>query len=109
MLKPNDHVLEYVDGYLHDVLSTADRDRLEQHLESCRICQVALEEARKRLAALQSLSVVEAPERLLRQTEQRIQEYRAPRWTAAKIGLLVGLAAVLMLGGMHVYYLNLSP
>ena len=109
MLKPNDHVLDYVDGYLHDVLSTADRDRLEQHLESCRICQVALEEARKRLAALQSLSVVEAPEQLLRQTEQRIQQYRAPRWTAGRFSLLAGAAALLILGGMHLYYLNLSP
>ena len=109
MLPPHCHVLEFVDPYLHDVLSAADRDRLERHVESCRICQVAMEEARKRLGALHALPVVEAPDRLIRQTERRILEYRAPRWTAGRIGLLAGATVLLMLGGLHLYYLNLSP
>jgi len=108
-MNPDNHVLEYVDAYLHDVLSPSDRGQVERHVESCRICQVALEEGRKRLTALQSLSVVEAPEELLRQTEMRIQAYRAPRWTAARIGIAMAVAALLVLGGMNLYYLNLAP
>jgi type II secretory pathway pseudopilin PulG len=109
MLNPSNHVLEYVDAYVHGALVAPDRERLEQHVEACRICQVALEEARKRLAALQSLSVVEAPESLLQRTEQRIREYREPRWTGPKIGLMAAAATILLLAGLHIYYLTLAP
>lgn len=104
-----EHVLQSVDAYLHELLRASERDRLERHVEECRICQVALDEARKRFAALHSLPIVEAPERLLRETEQRIRECRAPRLSAATICLLTGAAAALLLGCAHVYYLNLSP
>ena len=42
MLSPGDHVLEYVDAYLHDALARREARYVEQHCESCRICQVAL-------------------------------------------------------------------
>ena len=47
MLKPNDHVLDWVDDYLHELLEPADVAYVERHCEQCRICQVALEEAQK--------------------------------------------------------------
>ena len=40
MLDLNDHVLEYVDAYLHDLLSAEDARLLEKHCAGCKICQV---------------------------------------------------------------------
>jgi hypothetical protein len=109
MLNPNDHVLDYVDGYLHETLSTQDRETLQQHCEVCPICQVALEEGRRRLAALHSLPVVEASEQLIRATEQRIAGYRESWWTPKRAGLSVAAAVLVLMGGLHLYYLTLSP
>jgi type II secretory pathway pseudopilin PulG len=109
MLRPDDHVLDYVDGYLHETLSARDRETLLQHVQLCPICQVALEEGRKRLAALQSVPVVEASDSLIRATEQRIAAHRESWWTPARSALAVAAAVVLFLGGFHLYYLTLSP
>ncbi len=109
MLKPDDHVLDYVDPYLHDVLSASEGALLERHCEACPICQVALEEGRKRLAAMQSVPVVEASERLIRATEERIAAHRQTRWTPRRVGLAFAAAIVLFLGVTHLYYLNLTP
>src|SRR5882724_7551860 len=109
MLHPDDHVLDYVDGYLHETLSAKDRETLQQHCQVCPICQVALEEGRRRMAALQSVPVIEASERLIRATEQRIAEHRESRWTPVRAGLSVAAAVVLLLGGLHLYYATLSP
>ena len=49
MLDPNDHVLDYVNAYLHKLLTAKDAETLEQHCAACKICQVALGEARRRL------------------------------------------------------------
>ena len=109
MLSPGDHVLEYVDAYLHEALSRHEARYVEQHCESCRICQVALEEAQQRLEAMKSLPVVEASEELIQATRQRIDQYRPPWITPARAGGLVAAAAVLMIGAAHLYYLSLSP
>jgi type II secretory pathway pseudopilin PulG len=109
MLRPDDHVLDYVDGYLHETLSARDRDTLLKHVQLCPICQVALEEGRKRLAALQSLPVVEASDSLIRATEQRIAAHRESWWTLPRSALAVAAAVFLFLGGFHLYYLTLSP
>src|SRR5262245_18413520 len=65
MLKPDDHVLEYLDDYLHDVLTEIEDAHLERHLEGCRICKVALEEAEKRRTAIEALPAHEASEQLI--------------------------------------------
>jgi len=109
MLHPNDHVLDYVDGYLHEALSARDRETFLEHVRVCPICQVALEEGRKRLAALQSVPVIEASDSLVRATELRIAEYREPRWTPVRAALASAVAVFVFLGGLHLYYLNLSP
>ena len=109
MLNPDDHVLGDVDAYLHDVLTVERRERLERHCETCRICQVALEIGRKRFDALQSLSVVEASDRLIRETERRIEQYRGPRWTPARIGLTLAAAAAVVIAGLHIHYSTMSP
>ncbi len=109
MLRPDDHVLDFVDGYLHEALASRDRETVERHLQVCPICQVALEEARKRFAALQSVPVIEASDSLINATITRIAANREPRWTPARIGLAAAAAVLLLLGGLHLYYLNLSP
>ena len=109
MLQPDDHILEYVDGYLHEALSARDQETLLQHVQVCPICQVVLEEGRKRLAALQSVPVVEASESLINATILRIAAHREPRWTPARSALAFAAAVALLLGGFHLYYLTLSP
>ena len=84
MLDPNDHVLDYVDAYLHDLLTAERRrDPGERHCATCKICQVAMEEARRRLEAMQTLPVVEAPESLI---QRRPSEDRPIPAAAADAG-----------------------
>ncbi|HPM23687.1 MAG TPA: hypothetical protein PLP66_07255, partial [Phycisphaerae bacterium] len=59
-MKRSGHILELVDAYLHGSLLPDDAVNIEEHCEACRICQVALEEARARFEALQAIPPVEA-------------------------------------------------
>ena len=36
MFDPNDHVLNYVDAYLHDLLTVADAETMEKHCATCK-------------------------------------------------------------------------
>ena len=109
MLNPNEHVLEYVDAYLHELLPAADAEALKRHCSACKICQVALGEARRRLDALRTLPPVEAPAALVRAAAARIGRYRRRRLTPARVGLLATAVLLLIFAGMHVYYFTLSP
>lgn len=109
MLDPNDHVLDYVDAYLHEALSEEEEAQLERHCQGCKICQVALEEARGRVEALQALPPVEASDELIRTTWQRIAA--APRFRPTVnqvVWSLLGAAAVII-AAVNVYYATLSP
>src|SRR5262245_19990614 len=75
MLDHNDHVVTFVDDYLHDVLDDHDATYVEQHCEACRICKPALEDARKRFTALQTLPAVEPSQQLIQATLQRIDTH----------------------------------
>src|SRR5687767_12646152 len=113
MLNPNDHVLDHVDAYLHEVLAPDDADYVERHAERCRICKVGLDEARKRQAAFETVAACEASEDLIQATLRRIDAHerswrRFKRYVAP--GAFAAVAAcVLVLAGFHVYYLNLKP
>lgn len=109
MLCPDDHVVDYVDAYLHDVLPTHDVRIIREHLKTCWICQVALEEAEGRLRSMESLPVVEASEELIRATERRVAEFRPPLVTPLRVGWAVAAAAALVIGCFNLYYLALSP
>jgi hypothetical protein len=113
MFKPDDHVLDHVDDYLHDVLATDETAFVERHCESCPICKVALEEARKRFATLETLPTCEASEQLVRATLQNIDRHEQRGRRRRKIlgfGVLLPLAAsILLLTGFQAYYTNLAP
>ena len=109
MQNSDDHVLEYVDAYLHDVLSRQTRDRVAWHCRVCPICRVAMEEAQKRLELMQALPPVEAPESLIRATQQRIERFRPSRITPLRIGLALAASVIVLLGVANLYYLRLAP
>jgi hypothetical protein len=55
-----------------DALDAADAACVERHCDGCRICKTALDEARKRFAALQTLPAIEPSEQLIQATLKRI-------------------------------------
>ena len=113
MLQPHDHVADFVDDFLHGVLSPEDARTLEDHCDVCSPCQGALAEARKRQAALQTLPAREASPRLVQAILGRVRDYNARQRRLRRAfgwGTLVATAAsVLVLVAMHVYYLRLAP
>jgi uncharacterized protein YfaS (alpha-2-macroglobulin family) len=109
MINPDDHVLEYVDACLHDALSRQDKEQVLAHCAACPICRVALDEARARQGALQSLPPVEAPEALIRRTMERIERYRVARSKWIRGGLLAAAAVVAVLAAANLYYYCLAP
>src|SRR5579883_1509092 len=113
MLDPNSHMADYVDDYLHEVLSPANAAVVEQHCRHCPICQAALAEARKRAAAFATLPASEAPERLIRDTLKTVADHeqqrrRRRRWSISGL-VLTTAAAVAILAGAQIHYLRLAP
>src|SRR5262245_35986777 len=107
-----DHVLDYVDCYVHDALDPAAREYVEQHCERCPVCKVALDEAHKRVAAFKALPPREASDTLIAATLKKIhahtqEQERRARWPAPR--WLVAAAAVLVVLGVHLYYFGLAP
>lgn len=110
------HVLDFVDAYLFDVLEPTEADYVESHCRRCRICKVALEEARKRQGALDGVPPCEASEQLLQATLDRIEDAgtravpkpRSRRWMVKVITSALA-ASLLLLGSTNLYYLNLRP
>jgi hypothetical protein len=112
MFLTDDHILDYVDAYLHGVLGAAMALRVERHCERCRICQVAMEEARIRFAAMQNVPRAEAPQELIQGTLLRIDKYeqRRPLRRRLRAGAAAAaVLAVLSLAGLHRYYFYLAP
>jgi hypothetical protein len=113
MLNPFDHVGDYVDDYLHEMLSAGDARNLEEHCIVCPQCQSALAEARKRMAGLQALPPREASERLIRKVVGNIDDYERRRRRVRRIfgwsTLVATAASVLILASLHFYYANLTP
>jgi uncharacterized protein YfaS (alpha-2-macroglobulin family) len=113
MLNPNDHVLDYVDDLIHEVLDAGLAQQVERHCESCRICKVALEEARKRQTAFATLPACEASADLVQATLKRVDAYTAARRRTRKMLLWclpsAAAAAVLVLSLFHWHYATLSP
>ncbi|MBY0524859.1 MAG: hypothetical protein K2R98_15750 [Gemmataceae bacterium] len=107
------HVTEYVDDYLHESVTPEYAQYLEEHCEHCTACQTALEEARRRMATLESLPALEASETLIRATMTRIDHVETTRVRRKRIlawSFLSGAAAsILVLAGLHFYYWYMQP
>lgn len=112
MIQHGDHVVEFVDDYLHELLSEVDAQYVREHAERCAICQTALEEAKKRLALLRSTPAMESSETLIGRTMERVREQsrrmttRQLAWRAFAIAMAAAIAIVSIL---HVYFLTASP
>ena len=108
----NDHVIEYVDAFLHDALDADDATFVEQHCDDCSICSAALDEARNRLELINTVPHSEASDSLIRSTIDSIDtrvSRRSKRWRIYRNTVLLLVAAsVLLVAGMHRYYERLS-
>jgi hypothetical protein len=113
MPQPYEHILNFVDDYIHGVLTPNEALYVERHCESCQICKVGLEEAQKRQTAFQTLPGVEPSERLVPDTLAYIdkkdrERTRLRKWLVR--GLVTATAAsVLIIGGFHLYYARMAP
>jgi uncharacterized protein YfaS (alpha-2-macroglobulin family) len=112
-LRGHDHVLDHVDDYIHCVLSPSNARYVESHADTCRICKVALEEARKRQAAFETVPAVEAPASLVQSTltyvEAQIRRRRRLRRILLPSILAPAAAVFLVLIGLHIHYATLKP
>ena len=79
MISPGQHVVDYVDDFLHGSLDAAAADYVEFHCAECKICRVAMDEAEQRHAALKSIPPVEASEELVQTTIERVEGHSASR------------------------------
>ncbi len=109
----NNHPLEYLDDYLHGALSDAAASSIERHCQDCPICTVALDEARKRQAAMRTLPPREASDRLIDQTLGRVERYERTSGRARRYffrgALSLAAASIAIVGTLHLYYVNLKP
>jgi hypothetical protein len=112
MTPRTEHVIDHVDDYLHDLLDEQNAAHVVRHCTQCATCAAALEEARKRLSALQSVPPSEASGRLVRATIAGIDHYESRRrWRRRTV--LGGLAAALTTAAaviitFQIHYANLS-
>jgi alpha-2-macroglobulin-like protein len=109
---PDAHVADLVDDYLHGLLDAFIRAEVERHCDACPACKAALEDARRRLVALQAAPPTEASETLVQNTMRKVDAYRLDRKVRWRRFVAIaggGLAAaVLLLAGLQIYNANLS-
>lgn len=113
MIGPNDEILNFIDDYLHGLLTPEDAETVRRFCETSRLGRAALEDAQRRYQALKSLPPVPASEDLIRQTVQQVTLKETARATLRGIlkpaVLLATAASVLIIGSLHLYYYRLAP
>jgi uncharacterized protein YfaS (alpha-2-macroglobulin family) len=112
MLHPEDHVVDYVDDFLNDSLSLYEAGLVERHCQDCRICQLALDEARGRHQAMRAFGPVEASEQVIATTLARVDAYeRGPgrvRKYVTRGFFALSAAAALLLAVTQFYFSHLE-
>ncbi len=113
MLEPNRPLSDYLDDFLHGVLSEEDAARVQTWLDTAPDAKAAFAAAQRRRAALEELPPVEANERLIRRTLEGIEMKATKRHTLGRTlfraGLAIAAVALLMLAGTNWYFYNLQP
>ena len=108
MLNPKEHVLESLDDYLHDLLSSEDADVVREHCEDCKMCGAGLEEAQQRMDAMKAIPPSEPSERLVSQTLEAVEmkhEKQKSTWKyVTRTAMFATAASVLIIGGLNIYY-----
>jgi alpha-2-macroglobulin-like protein len=111
MIKLDENLLDYVDDYVHGLLSAEDAEVVRQFCKTSRLGQVALDEARQRYAAMQSVPPVEASEDLVQKTIRSIEaddnERQQRWWYYRHVVFWATAAAVLIIGSVNTYYYHL--
>jgi hypothetical protein len=112
MTPRTEHVVDHLDDYLHDLLDEQSAAHVVRHCAQCATCAASLEEARKRLSALQSVPPSEASGRLVRATIAGIEHYESRRrWRRRTVlgGVVAALTtAAAIIICFHIHYANLS-
>jgi hypothetical protein len=108
-----DHVADRVDDFLHGLLSTGEAARLARHCGECPSCKAALEDAERRLTAMQALPPSEASEGLVRDAIGGVDDYEC-RWRRRRrfaVGGWLGaaVAAALVIAWFHSSYARMAP
>jgi hypothetical protein len=107
------HVADLADDFVHDLLPAWRAAEVERHCAECEPCRTAVEEARRRLAALKAVPPVETPPQLVETTvaaveghtrTRRLRVKRFFKWMTAAVA-----AAVVVMGALNIYYFTLSP
>jgi uncharacterized protein YfaS (alpha-2-macroglobulin family) len=112
MISHGDHVVQYVDDYLHELLTDEDAAYVQSHVERCAICQVAMDEAQRRTALLRGLPAAEPSAELIRKTLSRVTvasrrlSIRQIAWRSFGVAMA---AVILIVAALNLHYWFLSP
>ena len=88
MIGPNDDILNYIDDYVHGLLTPQDAETVRRFCEASPLGRAALEAAQRRYEALQSIPPTEASEELIRQTVGQVarkETQSAPRFARCSL------------------------
>jgi 5-hydroxyisourate hydrolase-like protein (transthyretin family) len=113
MLDPKHPISDYLDDFLHGVLSADDAAQVQGWLDSAPEAADALAAAQRRYDALAQVPTVEASERLIRTTLERLEMKATKKQSVAgpvvKTFLALAALAIVALGGLSWYYYQLAP
>ena len=112
MINPEDNIIDYVDDYVHGLLSPEDAELVERYCRDSRLGAVALEEARRRLEAIGAVAPSEASEELIQRTLEKIgtkdrARNRLRKYVAGTV-LCATAVSILIIGSVQVHYNRIS-
>ncbi len=113
MLSHQDHVVDYVDDFLHGVLVPKDAAYVQEHCKDCKVCGPALEEARRRYELTTSVPPLEASDELIEKTisdvDRRAGRRQRTRKYVTHTLFWATAASVLIIAGVQFYFYQLTP